>query len=345
MITIEEAIEIFHYDLPEEIQLTCETDMVLKPLVELEERYKVILSPLVIFMVIGEVTSDDLLDYIENEFKFDEAKAKQLAVEFTDKVFKPLVDRINFINDSPDKNMTLEQEKIYLENIFKKGVLDELSYDAIIKEAVNRRVFFILARDFDFKKKLEQALYDNEEILTSQPILLNDQEVKPTISNWLKDFIGRYGSQAYDSVSASTFLVNSDNGKNLIVSDREKLSELLKLYVNIKFFPDSMPSDEGEDWQIIPYEEIKESDDNKTEEIDNKKEPKDKTVKTQSGLTEKTIKLNEDKVSTPPIVINDNNVLSTETDELLELKNMLLQYPEGSLERAAIEEEIKKLQT
>ncbi|MCX6793170.1 MAG: hypothetical protein NTY12_04040 [Candidatus Falkowbacteria bacterium] len=357
MLTIDEAIEKFNREIPEEVQLSCEADFVLKPLEEIEERYGITLSPLLILFVLGEVVGDDLITYIENEFSFEEKKAAVLASEIQDKIFKPLFDRINFLNDHPEKEMTLEQEKYYVENIFKKGILAELNYDPIVKDAVNRRLFFILARDADYRRRLEQSMYDNVELLTSQSIMIDGREQPATISNWLKDFIAHYGSQSYNSVSVSSFLVNSDNGKKLSAEDRAKLADVIKIYTNIKFFPDSMPSDNGEDWQIIPYEieVMPDSERDFSEETTELAEEKLKVILHEVPLPNKPANKTELKTispSLPPLapapvpakIVEPVKPLAETGDEedLVELRNMLLQYPAGSLERAAIEEEIKK---
>ncbi len=315
---IEEAIAKFHSELPEEIQLTSEMPEILNPLNALGTSYGVDLSSLLVFLVVGDLTLEQVPQFAKDEFGFDGATAKKFVQTFEETVFKPLLERIEFLNEHPDKTMTLEQEKVVVENIFKKSILAEFERNPILIEAVNRRLFFILARDLEFQKRLEQLLYENNEVVTEQNILIDGIEQKGTIANWIKDFIAHYGSQSYDSVSLSAFLINSDNGKKLSEEDRKKVARVLRLYANVKFFPESMPSDEPEDWQIIPFEDL-------------------------NAAPETVVEKPLPKTTKEPVVQSVDKP-GPSSPELLELKNMLLQYPVGSLERAAIEEEIKTLE-
>jgi hypothetical protein len=316
---IEEAIAKFHTELPEEIQLSCEADEVMNPLKELEQSYGLVLSGLVVFVVVGDLMMEEIPDYIKTEFEFADTQAQKLALDLDQKIFKPLLDRINFLNEHPDKEMTLEQEKLYAENIFKKNLLAELDRDPLITASVNRQLFFILAQDLEFRKVLVQSLYENTELISANNITVDGEDLKPTINNWLKDFISRYGGNASDSVSVSAFLINSDNAKKLSNEERDKLGKIIKTYINLKFFPDSMPSDDNEDddWQIIPYEPV---------------------------YAEASVGDAEPAITKPEVAPIVNNQPVDDDTNILELKNMLLQYPEGSLERTAIEEEIKNLQ-
>ncbi len=302
MAFIEEAVEKFKFETPDEIRLSVESPEIAKAMVEIEEKYKIELSPLLILVVVGDVLMTGASDYLENEYGVDEATAQTISKEFEEKIYKPLVERVTFLMPGTDKEMTLEQEKNYAENIFSKNLLVELEHDPIIIDAVNQRVFAILARDINFKKNLEQALHQNNEIATQNKIIIEGQPVPGTVSYWIKDFIGRYGGDAFDAVSLSGFLINSDNAKALNNAERNLVADILKVYTNVKFFPDSMPSDDEKTWQIIPFElQIS--------------EPKTKSV-------------------TKPAADNP---------EVTELKNLMLKYPAGSLERAAIEEELKKI--
>lgn len=333
MISIEQAVEQFNFELPEEIRLTCQSPEFGRPLQEIGAANQLDLSALLIYFAVGEVDLNGLQNYLEVEENLDKATAAKLAKELEEKVFKPLTERIDFLNGNPDKIMTLQQEKNYVERIFKNDLLRELSEDWVIAAAVNRRLFFILSRDTEFHKRLEQLIYENEEEVTSKSITINSQQVKPTVANWIKDFISHYGSQSYDSVSLSAFLVNSENARQLSDEEREAVALVLKVYINIKFFPDSMPEDEtGESWQIIPYED----EDKMLAKIDQAASEPELPTKPNAEMPIASAK--------PAAVDTSAGKPGPTNPELLELKNMLLQYPAGSLERAAIEEEIRKFE-
>lgn len=396
MLIIEEAIEKFNNDLPRELRLSCSAPEVIKSLRALESAYDINLAPLIINFAIGELELDGIADYIETEYQFEKVKARGLSREIEETILKPLLERVNFINASPNKEMTLEQEKSYAVKMFQSNLRAEILRPAIITDVINQRLLFILSRELNFKSKLEQAIYDNTEPITSIPISINGQLVSPSINNWIKDFISQYGSQTYDSMSQSAFLINSNNVKNLTPGERELLAKVLKTYINIKFFPDSMPSDDGEGWEIIPVdEEVTEevmpdeiiNTRQEVSEVAERKTPYSESVKpivpkpageTSQKRQEQVIVKPPRVVSTPKTIISTPTpvkkpitplpkptprpspqqsqppkqvvsrppveAISNESDELLNLKNMLLQYPPHSLEREAIEEEIKKLE-
>jgi hypothetical protein len=336
MLSIQEAIEQFKFELPEEIRACCQSPELHASIDELQKKYGVDLSPLVIYFAVGEVTLEQLGEYIRREYEIEEDAAKGLIKDLEEKVFKPLAERIDFINDDPDKAMTFLQEKNYAERMFKYALLRELNEDPIVASAINTRLLTILARDKEFHKRLEQVLYENDELVTAGTIMIEGQELKATVANWIKDFIAHYGSENYDSVSLSAFLVNSENARPLSDQEREGVSLVLKVYTNVKFFPDTMPdNDTGEGWQIIPYEDP----DQKINEII-------KVTEAMPDLAEK-ISDSQSSILTPQIPAASKITAApsslSESPELLELKNEALQYPVGSLERAAIEEEIKRL--
>ncbi len=53
---------------------------------------------------------------------------------------------------------------------------------------------------------------------------------KPTIKNWLRDYILRLGQTAHSSVDRMNYLFRSENTKNLTSTDREKLGIILKSF-------------------------------------------------------------------------------------------------------------------
>lgn len=395
--TIEEAVEKFN-QLPLELQLELGSDEFLRPLKSLEAAYNISLSAIAIYITVGDIQFKDLSQVLEHEFSLSSSVASSLAKGIKEKAFDPILERLNFLDNDPDKAMTLEQQKSFAEKILSTGLISEIHHDPFIVDAINQRLFFILARDENFHIQLERALYENQEVVTSNIVSINGENVKGTVANWLKDYISQYGSQTYDSMSQSTFLINSENAKNISLGERELLAKVLKTYINIKFFPDSMPSDDGEGWEIIPVDEEVKEEVMSDEIMDMKKETaevsevserqtsysesykpvavkpaRENTQKRQEQMIAKparvvsTPKINistptpvkkpitplpkptsrpSPQQSQPPIQVVSRppvETISNESDELLNLKNMLLQYPPHSLEREAIEEEIKKI--
>ena len=389
---IEEAVKKFN-QLPVEFQLEFGSDEFLHSLQSLEAAYNISLSGIAVQIIVGSIQFSDLSQVLEYDFSLSTTQATHLAKEIREKAFDPIIERLNFLDNDPDKTMTLDQQKNFAEKLFLTRLIQEIHHDPFIVDAINQRLFFILARDEDFHTRLERSLYENEEIVTSNPMVINGENVKGTVANWLKDFISQYGSQAYDSMSQSAFLINSENVKNITPAERELLAKVLKTYINIKFFPESMPSDDGEGWEIIPVDETSETEKSTPISVNEQsteaaptqppvsqsqriqplpKKPTSAAVQKKSDTSKSKVypvtttpkvtiptpapvkkpiaPLPKPPAKTPAVQPTQLSPIAQpatsidSSDELLNLKNMLLQYPPHSLEREAIEEEIKKIE-
>lgn len=393
MIDLQEAIERFDTALPREIQLEFSSDEFMAALQAAGDRYGVSLIGTAILLAIGEIEYEKLEAYLIDELAIDPAQAAGMANDLKDKVFQPVVDRLKFLDTDPEKAMTLEQQKNFAEKIFSSGLVSELRHDPFIISSINARLFYILARDEAFAGRLERALYGNSETISAKTLVFDGLQNPGTVATWLKDYLRQFGNAADDSVSQTNFLLNSENAKGLPAEERALLAKVLKTYVNIKFFPDSMPSDDGSGWEILP------GGDETTAPalIDNQTGPAadSEVLPPQSSLPPRpaapapayvpvpqsaqppqkvaasvrpAAPRPQPKNELPPLKpapaaarpkprpaapvdlpVTDSRPAVTaapfvpENDELLHLKNMLLQYPAGSLERSAIEDEIRKL--
>jgi|GEM_PF-2516356 len=87
-----------------------------------------------------------------------------------------------------------------------------------------------------FQKPLREAVEKNRSILdqliTLNPLKLDDSEdpVRPTLRNWLKDYIAKKGSGRHSSLQRNEFLFGSENGRKLETSERTLLSKILESY-------------------------------------------------------------------------------------------------------------------
>lgn len=403
MIDLQEAIERFDAALPREIQLEFSSDEFMAALQAAGERYGLNLISLAILLAVGEIDYEKLDGYLIDELSIDPAQAGPMATDLKESVFHPAIERLKFLDTNPAKDMTLEQQKNFAERIFSAGLLAELRHDPFIIGSINARLFYILARDEAFAGRLERALYNNAEIVSTKPILFDGLQVEGSVANWLKDYLRKFGNAADDSVSQTNFLLNSENAKGLAEADRVLLAKILKTYVNVKFFPDSMPSDDGSGWEILPGGDevaapLTESEPEPLVVSDplppapemlpvtpsrpvppppvsavrpaarpqppvpkpvpvSKKviaEPKQAPIeeskrRPQPRSVPSNLPLAEDQPVASSAAASTRKPIETaspapESEELLNLRNMLLQYPAGSLERSAIEDEIRKLE-
>lgn len=86
------------------------------------------------------------------------------------------------------------------------------------------------------QKPLREAVEKNRSILdqliTLNPLKLDDSEnlVRPTLRNWLKDYIAKKGSGRHSSLQRNEFLFGSENGRKLEMPERTLLSKILESY-------------------------------------------------------------------------------------------------------------------
>lgn len=277
MLFLEDALEKFA-DLDPEVVFAVNSDRVIASLKQLAEKYGVSFESALLFLVVGDLPETEIADYLVREAGLDEKIADQATQEFLELVAKPLSLRLGFLNADPDKEfMSLIQEKEYLRKIFKEDLLVELKDSPFLKNAFNFRIFDILEKDINFKRELERLLYDNNEMITANNIVVSGQTVAPTIANWLRDFINTAGSANFNSVVFSNYLVNSANTKNLTPEERSILADLISVYKNLKFFEEEVEGRGIDDWRILPFSvsELKQvGKTSKTKEISKKSDKK-----------------------------------------------------------------------
>lgn len=322
------------YELPDVIILEFNHPNHLKIIDELGAEYGLELSFVAVLVAIDELQLNSLAEYLVKRYDLPETTAKTIADKFNNLYFQPIINRLSFFNQDPNKTSpTLDEERSIITNLFRENLLVELkNYEQIIA-AINQRVFAWLDRDLSARKQIETALLQNQEKITEQPIVINGEKLPGTVANWLRCFAIEKGAENFNSLSISEFLGLSKNAANLSELDKKTLRALLNTYRNIKFFPDSMPSDDGTDWAIIPLPE--------------KNISLDETI----DLTNDSIINTADQPIDPemqPLALPIKNTTVPKdagvANKINQLQLMLKRYNPDSLEAQAIAEEIIKLE-
>ncbi|MBU2474670.1 hypothetical protein KKA20_01795, partial [Patescibacteria group bacterium] len=171
--------------------------------------------------------------------------------EIEDEKFK-LLDQLikkheELVNPEEEKNATIYLFQNHLADILKEG-----SRGAVVN--LNGGLVYLLFNKEGFKEEINKILLSSQEKLTHKEFVLDAKAHSPTVANWLKDFIKQRGSGMFDNVALADFVINSKNAKNLDEQEKKLVQKLLQLYRNLKFFPESMPTDTGEGWEIIPID-------------------------------------------------------------------------------------------
>jgi len=184
--------------------------------------------------------------------------------------------------------------------------------DYDIMEKLSTKLLNILAlEDRDkFKAGLKREILNNKETITSRT------EIK-TVADWLKNYISKLGLGIADNLKRTQYLVDLTKIKGLDEHYIKRLKTLFNFYESLKL---SSLTPLGFDEEIPMV-------------ID------EKLFIFRRGVLEPVGEVKIRQTTASASAANKN-----ENQELGALKQMVSQYPAGSLERRAVEEEIRKLE-
>lgn len=236
----------------------------------------------------------------------------------------------NQINIKLEREQAIDNFRSYLTGFFYSDSDDMQD----VVELYNSVLIYLLTKDSTLKASLENALYNNNEHLARDYILVDEKKVDPLISNWLKDFISKKGSAMFNDIILTDYMAHSLNCQKLNDEERRMVRKLLVLYRNLKFFPASMPNDTEEGWEIIPI-------DDKVREFNRGALGAPRTVEEKNIDVLQAESRGYGADSLEKKVIEE--VISNEK-KIEGLRIMANRYPEGSLEWRALMDEVKKIQ-
>ncbi len=244
--------------------------------------------------------------------------------------FQGLIDDENFstieeLADLQESTFDPAKEENAALNILSDQLRDVLSEtNQEILADLNGAIVYLLINKPDFGAKANKTLLASQEIITEKGIVVDGKLQPGTVERWLKDFISENGSEMFNVVVLSKYLATANNAKNLGENDRRLVRRLLKLYRNLMFYPDSMAGLKIEEWEIIPME----------------KEAKEVPLRAKVAAATPT------PAKPKAVIIEKKEVApAAPVKPADDLEKMLSNYPAGSLERRALEQEIKKRQT
>lgn len=251
-----------------------------------------------------------------------------------------------------------------------------------IQEKTRQMMRFIIDiedRD-ELKKDIKDILDRNKALLTeSGP----DEGKSGTVENWIKDYVSEVGLKKAESIKFENYFVSGGNKTSLSQKEKKKLKDFFSFYEYLKTsslspegLEDTPAIDINGDVGILDHGSVKkvkpDKEQKKIAEIVNKA-LSENNKETGDGSDEKremrSRKTEEDKEDKEDKEGGDKKKPETENDKeeresvkkdkkkdkyadmdektkakLLDLEKMLSSYPEGSLERKVVEEEMKKLE-
>ncbi len=270
--------------------------------------------------------SRDFIDYDQFTEAYDLAKLLEQSIDeakgFKDKnyelyhLYKDIIIKMKWVGlPIMTENMAVDYFQNHLTKIFEISLY---TFENLWRklEAILLSIMVFSKRN-QFKKKLAQALLDNQEKITSKKIIINNQEKQPTVANWIQDYISILSTGKINKLARTQYLINGKNTKDLSEQEHNRIRLLFDLYEKLKL---SSLTLEGLE------EDIPVDDENKKGII-------------RGGVFEP---YKEPKTFGP---IVERHGRKEEGGETAELQKILVQYQEGSLERKAIEEEIGKIES
>lgn len=260
--------------------------------------------------------------------------------------------------------LTTEEQASALKNFFENNLLLALTPDAAeTLSEINDSLLLVFSENKLVQQEIERLLTNNKALIGSKLLIDENKAIPQTVANWLKDFYKVVGTKGFDSLSVTHYFIQSPNAKILSENDQQLLRRFLTLYNNIKNFPNIFNELPLDQWHIIPHvsevgtPKVRGNSLSKSWDYSEQAQgsepiqarpritPLRKPITSLSHSqipTSISKKVSQEKVESKPKAIRSE--VSSISPELLNLRNMLLEYPPNSLERQAIEEEIKKLE-
>lgn len=263
-----ECLDKFH-ELPNQLQELIGGFEACLKIKKIEDAYNVSLGFAAILVAVGELTIDDLPEYLRLKFGFDEAKSEEIAGHLEEEIFIPA---LQFIGENisqedgtaveqnpfgPISSMSEADKKELILKTFESEIIPALSAEPAKLQDFNVAIFQAFNIDDVLEDKVESLLYNNQEKISEHRLIMDGHPASPSIANWLKDFIKKYGSDMFNEVSLAEYLSSAPNIKVITPAEKELVRQVLKLYRNLVFFPDSMNGIPVEHWEIFPVDRTK----------------------------------------------------------------------------------------
>ncbi len=247
------------------------------------------------------------------------SQISDLEIEFSDifKIYEKIIAKLKFI-----AFFYLSTSQI--KDLFRWHIDIGLKIDIDLIDILKSKIIVFPITEADRLKQDISLILENSNILiTRNRIKIENMEnILPSVKNWLKDRRMYLGNKVDDTLAKSQYFINSQNIKNLSYKEKEILKKLFDFYDFINtsgVFPEGYPGDILIKW---PDKEMQILDEGQLIDLE---------VPTISSNKAKKHNLNVQKSKQP----KDNPYLKN-------LKNLIQKYPKASLERKALEEEMKK---
>lgn len=325
-----ECLDKFH-ELPDQLQNMIGGFEACLKIKKIEDAYNVSLGFAAILVAVGELTIDDLPEYLRLKFGLDETKSEEIANHLEEEIFIPALE---FIGEhitpesgaaasenpfGPISQMSEADKKELILKTFESEIIPALSAEPAKLQDFNVAIFQAFNEGDGLEDKVESLLYNNQEKISEHRLIMDGHPASPSIANWLKDFIKKYGSDLFNEVALAEYLSSAPNIKVITPAEKELVRKVLKLYRNLVFFPDSMNGLPVEQWEIFPVD------------------------RTKLNIVRDVLSDNHPLAATVAPEVNSEPEMTERQKIIFDLQKNLTKYSTSSLEYKAIRQEINRL--
>lgn len=122
---------------------------------------------------------------------------------------------------------------------------------------LNYGIIILMLEDEKFRQKFLNIVVNSNEKITTDPIIINNEKVDPTIENWIKDFVIHVhvnieSGETISTIQKAKYYADSPNLKNLNAEERTLIDKLFDLYCNLVNFEINANRQAIEDIEIFP---------------------------------------------------------------------------------------------
>ena len=283
---------------------------------------------------------DSLVDLVQKETKLSSEDSVEVSIDYLGMIILPISlflkgldirSRIKKLGGEPEKyniyvhdfedlledyvyeelnEVIAENEKHFdikeEEQIMEGMFQNEFRYLFYHSDRVlNASLISLLFADANFKNVLFKHLANNQQKLFDREIIIDGKNAILSIGSLINNFISVKGGAYFNNLTLSDYITNSKYTRGLSKDEKDAVIRLLTIYRNIRFFPRTLENVSPDKWEIFPL-----------------------------GISEKEKVGTHQPLSAPK---------SPEEQEIENLEKMAAGYELGSLERRAVEEEIRKM--
>jgi hypothetical protein len=303
----------------------------------------------------AEITNQQfqgVVEQVKDIIKFDDAKGAFNSIKIIENflvsqqleksnpeffaAYKRLIVRLKWV-----ALIYLREEEV--EDLFKNNLAETFAMEYFdlwekFRTYLIGEVFIHTERDV-FKEKIKNILNKCQTFLTSQKL---ENGSAPTVENWVKDYTAAVGLGSVDSVKMQNYFLTGVNIKKLSSAENERVASFFKFYEKLKL--SSLTVAGVEESIPVPIDDkgtiglIREG---RIERIAPLPPDVEKILDVVEGVERKKPPLSS------PIIANEAviaGISATQEKQIAEMKQAAAKYPSGSLERKAVEEEIRKIE-